>query len=97
MSDTCEVYALLDRADELSTRDASVSGRMLLGLTVALMLASGLAEEGPPPVGLELPGTLGECIVAAADKVARWDPSMMSMPAHELSMLMPDLVDELGR
>lgn len=95
MSDTFEVFVLLDHATELAVDDASVDG-WLLSLTAAMYLA---AEEacGAPASSPELPETVRECVSRAAELTGRWDSSRSSTAGQMLATLLAELNAEMGR
>ena len=90
-----EVFVLLDHASELAARDELVD-RWLLDLIAVAYLASDVAC-GEPEKRVELPGTVRDCVLKAADTAGLWESSELTTSGQLLAMLLVDLGDEMGR
>ena len=96
MSDSYEVFVLVDEASRLMMRDRAVSGLTSLDIAACRAMAVALAKD--TGVGtVELPTTVAACIAQAADRAAHWDLTDLPPEAHHLALLLSDVNYELNR
>lgn len=85
-----EVFVLLDEACDLMMRGEGIPGFTGLDLVACSVIAAELAQ-GSAEVGLDLPGTLAECVDEAAQRAASWDPGGLPVEALRLVLMLSEL------